>query len=135
MKKNNLIFITLMLIFFGFGFFALKSALPSPKEERIYSLIQKQMPYTVEKRVGGFAIVFKNGDEKLKPSNEEVFKVIETIDKNWGKTHLKVTKESVHILDDSENTIKTIAFQTQKEKEFVINYFFSTDTRESSNER
>ncbi|MCK9336525.1 MAG: hypothetical protein M0P43_01710 [Arcobacteraceae bacterium] len=124
MKPNNLVFVILIVVFFGFGFFALKSALPSPKEERIYSLIQQEMPYTLEKRVGGFSIVFKNGDEKLKPSNEEVFKMVETIDKNWGKTHLKVTNNSVQILDDSQNIIKTIALETQKEKEFVISYFF-----------
>jgi hypothetical protein len=123
-KQNNLVFIILIAVFFGFGFFAMKKAMPLPKEDRIYSLIKQELPYTIEKRVGGFSIVFKSGDEKLKPSNEEFFKVVETIDKNWAKTHLQLTDNSVIILDDGQNKIKNITFETKKEKEFVISYFF-----------
>lgn len=128
-KQSNILLFVLTILFFGFGFIAMQNAKPFPKEERIYSLIQKEMPYTLEKRVGGFTIVFKDSADKVKPSNEELFRKLESIDKFWAKTHLKVLSDKALILDTNQTVAKEIKFENDKEKEFVITYFGIKETK------
>lgn len=123
MKNKNILLFALALLFFGFGIISMKNAMPSKKEERIYNQISKFLPYEIEKRVGGFTIIFKDTNEKVKPSNEEFFKKIESMDRHWAKTHLKVVANDVIILDDKKQQIQKIALQTSDEKVFVLTYF------------
>ena len=56
MKSKNLLIIAFFAIFMFLGITALKQGMPSPKNERVYTILQKQMPYVLEKRAGGFSI-------------------------------------------------------------------------------
>ena len=102
MKKSTLIFITLSLLFFGFGIMTFQDAIPKKKEERIYIAISKHFPYIIEKRLGGLTIIFKDTNEKMKPTNSEFFSKIESIDKFWAKEYLILTTDKVIILDKNK---------------------------------
>ena len=124
MKQSTIIFIILVLAFFGFGMITLKDAMPNTKkEERIYHLLSQHFPYTIEKRLGGFTIVFKDTDEKVKPTTSEFYSKIASIDKFWGKDHLLLKSNSIAILDNNQTIINEIQFENKKEKEFVRTYF------------
>ncbi|MCI0500657.1 MAG: hypothetical protein L0Y61_02780 [Epsilonproteobacteria bacterium] len=124
MKQSTLIFVVLILAFFGFGIMTFKDAMPNnKKEERIYNLLSKHFPYTIEKRLGGFTIVFKDSNEKVKPTNSEFYSKIASIDKFWGKEHLLLKSNSIAVIDVNKTLIDEIKFETTKEKEFVQTYF------------
>jgi len=123
MKKSTLIFITLSLLFFGFGIMTFQDAIPKKKEERIYIAISKHFPYIIEKRLGVLTIIFKDTNEKMKPTNSEFFSKIESIDKFWAKEYLILTTNKVIILDKNKIIIDEIKFKNQKEKEFIKTYF------------
>lgn len=123
MKKSTLIFITLSLLFFGFGIMTFQDAIPKKKEERIYIAISKHFPYIIEKRLGGLTIIFKDTNEKMKPTNSEFFSKIESIDKFWAKEYLILTTNKVIILDKNKIIIDEIKFKNPKEKEFIKTYF------------
>lgn len=48
MRKKLLLF-AFFAIFMFLGIMALKEGMPTPKNERVYSILQKHMPYTLEK--------------------------------------------------------------------------------------
>jgi hypothetical protein len=123
MKQSTLIFVILVLAFFGFGIMTFKDAMPNKKEERIYVLLSQHFPYIIEKRLGGLTIVFKDTNEKMKPTNSEFFSKIESIDKFWGKEHLLLKSNSVAVIDGNKTIINEIQFENTKEKEFVQTYF------------
>lgn len=124
MKQSTLIFLVMVFAFFGFGIMTLKDAMPTnKKEERIYNLLSQHFPYIIEKRLGGFTIVFKDTNEKVKPTNSEFYSKIESIDKFWGKEHLLLKSNSIAVMDGNKTIINEIKFETIKEKEFVETYF------------
>ncbi len=63
-NKKNILLILLVAIFFVVGFIGFKDSLPENKNERVYGILQEYLPYTIEKRTGGLAIVYKDGREK-----------------------------------------------------------------------
>lgn len=130
MKKSNIIFIILSLLFFGFGVMTLKNAIPKQhKEERIYTLISKYFPYVVEKRIGGLTIIFKDTNEKMKPTNSEFYEKIASIDKFWGQQHLQLQNNNVLIFDNNKTILATIPLKNQKEKDFIIAYFLAKEIK------
>ncbi len=110
MSKNtkNLLLLGLVAIFFVIGFIGFKDSLPEEKNERVYSIIQEYLPYTIEKRTGGLAIDYKDGREKEKPKNSEIFHIADKLDKEWGKEHLRIENSSLIILDKNKIEIKKI---------------------------
>ena len=74
-----------MLYFFVVGFIGFKDSLPENKNERVYGILKEYLPYTIEKRTGGLAIVYKDGREKEKPKNSQIFHITDKLDKEWGK--------------------------------------------------
>ncbi|MDZ7817825.1 MAG: hypothetical protein U5K55_04025 [Aliarcobacter sp.] len=89
MKKKLLLF-AFFAIFMFLGINALKEGMPSPKNERVYSLLEKHMPYTLEKRVGGYSIVSNETKVKEKPPAKDLFLRLRTIGKTMGKRLLNV---------------------------------------------
>ncbi len=63
-NKKNILLILLVAIFFVVGFIGFKDSLPENKNERVYGILKEYLPYTIEKRTGGLAIVYKDGREK-----------------------------------------------------------------------
>jgi hypothetical protein len=80
------------------------------------------LPYTVEKRLGGFTVVDKKTDEKTKPPASEALKYMDSLDKQWGKEFLKLQGNVLMILDANKQPIKQFEI-TSEEKKWVENFF------------
>ncbi|MDD3060370.1 MAG: hypothetical protein PHW94_05460, partial [Sulfurimonas sp.] len=51
------LFLGVLFAFLVMGFVAMQRATPQAKEESIYKQLKVYMPYTLEKTIGGFAII------------------------------------------------------------------------------
>lgn len=114
--------LVLVAIFFVVGFLGFKGSLPEDKNKRVYAILEEYLPYTIEKRTGGLAIVYKDGREKEKPKNSEIFHITDRLDKEWGKENLKLEENSLIILDKDKQEIKRVELDT-KEKAWVKEFF------------
>lgn len=122
MRKKLLIF-AFFAIFMFLGIMALKEGMPSPKSERVYAILQKHMPYTLEKRVGGYSIVSSETGIKEKPPAKDLFLRLDQLEKLWGKDFLKLDNDFLVILDKNKNEIIKIELKTKEEKDWVKSYF------------
>ena len=122
MKKKLLIF-AFFIIFMFLGINALKEGMPSHKNERVYSLLQTYMPYTLEKRAGGLTIKSKITGIKEKPPAKEVFLRLEQLEKQWGKEALRLDGMNLYILDENKKDKVKIILQNEAELSWVKNYF------------
>jgi hypothetical protein len=115
-------FVGLAMLFFTLGYLALQEAKPQDKNSRVYPLIEKHMPYYLEKRVGGFSILKKGSREKEKPPIKEVYNRLQTLQIGWAKTNMKLQDDILTIYKDKK-PIDTIKLNTQDEIKWVQNYF------------
>jgi len=120
--KKGLMF-GFLFAFLVMGFIAMQRATPDAKEDRIYKAIKVYSPYQLEKRMGGLTIVNKQTGEKEKPSASEVLHRMDELDKEWGKTHLKIANNDLLILGDNGQTIVKIFIETEKERAFLKRFF------------
>lgn len=123
MKSKNLLILAFFIIFLFLGLMALKEGMPSNKNERVYSLLENHMPYTLEKRVGGYSIVSKETGVKEKPPAKDLFLRLEQLEKLWGKEFLKLEKNILIVLDKNKKVVSKIELKTKEERDWVINYF------------
>ncbi|APW64788.1 MULTISPECIES: hypothetical protein [Arcobacteraceae] len=123
MKTKNLLIIAFFAIFMFLGISALKQGMPSPKNERVYSILQKHMPYVVEKRAGGFSIKSKITGIKEKPPAKDIFLRLEQLEKQWGMEFLKLEGNNLFILDKNKKEITKIILKNQEELSWVKDYF------------
>ena len=101
MRKKLLLF-AFFAIFMFLGIMALKEGMPTPKNERVYSILQKHMPYTLEKRVGGYSIVSNETGIKEKPPAKDLFLRLEQLEKMWGKDFLTLDNDILIVLDKNK---------------------------------
>ena len=123
MKSKNLLIIAFFAIFMFLGISALKQGMPSPKNERVYTILQKQMPYVLEKRAGGFSIKSEITGIKEKPPAKDVFLRLEQLEKQWGKEFLKLDGNTLIILDEDKNQVDKIILVNDNELTWVKKYF------------
>ena len=123
MKSKNLLIIAFFAIFMFLGISALKQGMPSPKNERVYTILQKQMPYVLEKRAGGFSIKSEITGIKEKPPAKDVFLRLEQLEKQWGKEFLKLDGNTLIILDKNKKEVKKIILANDVELSWVKEYF------------
>ena len=122
MKK--ILFIALGIGFLLFGISAYLQSKPSPKNTRIYTRIKQYSPYYLDKRFGGLQIMSREDkDFKEKPDNMEVFHRIESLEKAWGKRHLKIDNSQLSITDNNGSIITTIPLKNRDEVDFVHRYY------------
>ena len=122
MKKKLLLF-AFFAMFMFLGIMALKEGMPTPKNERVYSILQKHMPYTLEKRVGGYSIVSNETGIKEKPPAKDLFLRLEQLEKMWGKDFLTLDNDILIVLDKNKNEVTKIELKTKEEKAWVKEYF------------
>ncbi len=115
-------FVGLAGLFFLLGYLALQEAQPQDKHPRVYPLIEKHMPYYLEKRVGGFSILKKGSREKEKPPIKEVYARLQTLQIGWAMKNMKLQDNILTIYKDKV-PIDEIRLQTQEEITWVRNYF------------
>lgn len=122
MRKKLLLF-AFFAIFMFLGIMALKEGMPTPKNERVYSILQKHMPYTLEKRVGGYSILSNETGIKEKPPAKDLFLRLEQLEKMWGKDFLTLDNDILIVLDKNKNEVTKIELKTKEEKDWVKEYF------------
>ncbi|NCB12007.1 MAG: hypothetical protein EOM78_10300 [Erysipelotrichia bacterium] len=122
MKKKLLIF-AFFAVFMFLGIMALKDGMPAPKNERVYIILQKHMPYTLEKRVGGYSIVSNETGVKEKPPAKDLFLRLEQLEKLWGKDFLRFENNTLIVLDKNKNEVEKIDLKTNEEINWVKEYF------------
>lgn len=113
-SKKSILLIVLISIFFLVGFIGFKDSLPEDKNQRVYGVLQEYLPYTIEKRTGGLAIVYKDGREKDKPKNSEIFHITDKLDKDWGKESLKLEGNILIVLNKERQEIKKIELNNEE---------------------
>lgn len=118
-----------LFAFLAIGFIAIAisayfESQPEQKNKRIYKEIKKYSPYYIDKRFGGLQILSKTDkDFKEKPSNMEIFRQLDALEKKWGKSHLKIENSQLHILDDKNVSIAAILLQNQEELRFIQQFY------------
>lgn len=120
--KRGLIF-GFLFAFLVVGFSTMQRSMPAAKERRIYDAIKPYIPYTLEKKVGGLAIVDNRTGDKEKPSAAEVMLRLDELEGKWGKTHLQIIGNDVHILGDNNQSIVKIFIETPEEHAFLKEFF------------
>jgi len=120
--KKGLLF-GFLFAFLVLGFIAMQRAMPEAKEERIYNAIKVYSPYKLEKRLGGLTIIDTRTGTKEKPNASEVLLRMDELDKEWGRSHLRVENNDVVILGDNNQTVTRIFIETTKEREFLQRFF------------
>ena len=101
----------------------LKDSMTDPINERVYTILQKHMPYTLEKRVGGYSIVSNETGVKEKPPAKDLFLRLEQLEQQWGKEFLKLENNTLIILDKDKNKVDKIDLKTNEEINWVKEYF------------
>ena len=90
----------------------------------IYQKIKEYSPYYIDKRFGGLQIMSKTDKEfKEKPSNMEVFHRLEFLEKEWGKTHIKIIDNQVAIFDDNQTELTKIPLSSKENSDFMNSFF------------
>jgi len=112
-----------MIGFFLFGLSAFIESKPHHKNARVYKAVQQYSPYYLEKRFGGLEIRSKTDTEfKEKPSNMELFKTFEQLERVWGQKHLSV-KNGTLFITDNNGTVHTLPIKNEDELRFIQNYY------------
>ena len=121
--RKKLLVLAFFVIFMFLGIMALKDSMPEPKNERVYTILQKHMPYTLEKRVGGYSIVSNETGVKENPPAKDLFLRLEQLEQQWGKEFLKLENNTLIILDKDKNKVDKIDLKTNEEINWVKEYF------------
>ncbi len=118
-----------MLLLFAFcaafvflGITAMRDGMPSAKNERVYTILKKYIPYKLEKRAGGLTIISKLSDVKEKPPAKDVYLRLEQLEQQWAKDFLKLDKNFLFVVDKNKNKVSKILLSSD-EKKWVISYF------------
>ncbi len=116
--------IALAIGFFVFGLSAFLESKPSHKNARIYQNVQKYSPYYLNKRFGGIEILSKTDTEfKRKPTNMELFKEFELLERTWAKSHLKIENSTLIIVDNNQTKLFSLPIKSDKELKFLKSYY------------
>ena len=123
MKISRLLIVAFFAVFMLLAMMALKEGMPSEKDARVYPILQKHMPYILEKRAGGLSIKSKITGIKEKPPAKDVYGRLEQLEKQWGQEFLKLEGTTLSILDKNKNQITKIILKNEKELSWVKEYF------------
>jgi len=116
-------FLGLLFAFFMLGFVAIQKATPDAKSDRIYKEIKVYSPYKFEKRMGGLAIVDTRTGTKEKPNAADALYRMDELDQKWGKTHLRVEGNELHVLGENNQTVAKIFIQDEQERSWLKKFY------------
>jgi hypothetical protein len=123
MKISRLLIVAFFAVFMLLAIMALKEGMPSERNERVYPLVQKHIPYVIEKRAGGLSIKSTITGIKEKPPAKDVFLRLEQLEKQWARDFLKLDKNILVIMDKDKKEIAKIILQNDKELLWTKEYF------------
>jgi len=97
---------------------------PPHRDARIYPIVKQYSPYRVENGLGGLKILSKT-DPKFKeePDTVNFYARLQSLEREWAKTHLRLEGNTLKILDDRGRIIKEIPLKNTREKEFIQDYY------------
>lgn len=104
------------------GITAMRDGMPAAKNERVYTILKKYIPYSLEKRAGGLTIISKLSDVKEKPPAKDVYLRLEQLEQQWAMEFLKIDKNFLFVLDKNKNQVSKILLSND-EKQWVLDYF------------
>ncbi len=122
-KYNKYLPLALGLGFLMLALVAFIKGQPQSRDKRVYEQLKPYIPYKIEKKIGGLRIRNTKTDEKIEPSNIEVYNVLDNLEKDWGEKHLQREQNTLIIVDDNNKTIKTITLKNDHEKAYIHNFF------------
>ena len=121
MQKYLFVALSLGLLFMAI--MAFQQGKPTTKAP-IYQELKKYSPYYIEKRFGGLQIMSKKDEEfKEKPDNIEVFRRLDSLEKEWGERHLKIENNQVVVLDDNGTELTKLPIATQLDNNFLHSFY------------
>lgn len=123
MKSRNLLIVAFFIIFMFLGITTLKESMPSPKNDRVYSMLEEQIPYVIEKRAGGLSIKSKITGVKEKPPAKQIFLRLEQLEQQWGQEFLKLRGNNLIVLNEEKKEVKNILLKNAEEVNWVKEYF------------
>ncbi len=122
-KYSKYLGIALGLGFLMLAFVAFIKSQPQSRDKEVYQQLKQYIPYKIEKKIGGLRIRNTKTDEKIEPSNMEVYHVLDNLEKDWGEKHLKRDGDTLTILNDKNQTIGTITLQNDHQRAYIHNFF------------
>ena len=122
-SMGKYLMIAFTVVFLMIGAKAFFDAQPEYREKRVYTLIKPHIPYTLEKKVSGLLIRNTKTDEKIEPKPSDLYHVLDGLEKDWGKTHLRLQGDLLTIVDDNNKTIQTITLQNEDERVYIHEFF------------
>ncbi|MFK5881304.1 MAG: hypothetical protein QM482_03735 [Sulfurospirillum sp.] len=120
---SRVTFIGLIFVFVFLSFVAFNNAMPETKNREVMNLIAPYMPYRLEKRLGGLTIVDTRTGTKEKPPNDMVYKRLDKLEKQWGKTYLSIDGFVLSIRDKNKKIVKSFKLKNKKQVDFVRKFF------------
>ena len=121
MSRYLIIVFSAAFLFLALGFFI--KGQPQSRNKRVYTEIKPHIPYNIEKRMTGLFIRNTKTDEKIEPKNSEIYQVFDNLEKDWGEKYLRLQGDILTIVDDNNETIKTITLQNDNEKNYIHSFF------------
>ena len=122
MKKYLLLALSLAFLFTAF--MAFQKSRPMEKNAPIYQEIKRYSPCYIDKRFGGLQIMSKTDENfKEKPSNMEVFHLLDFLEQQWGKEHLKLVENQLIVSDEKNATVATIPIINQEDRDFLYKFY------------
>jgi len=117
------LFIALSLGLLLMAMIAFQKGKPTSKAP-IYKELKEYSPYYIDKRFGGLQIMSKRDENfKEKPDNIEVFHRLDFLEKEWGKTHLKIEENQLIVLDDNGSELTKLPISTQLDSDFLHKFY------------
>jgi len=97
---------------------------PPARDARIYPIVRHYSPFKIENGLGGLKILRKDDPRfKEEPDAVDFYGRLQTLERQWAKTHLKLEGNALKILDGQGKTLKEIPLKNEKEKRFVRDYY------------
>ena len=112
----------LMAVFAFLSISALLVNMPETKNKKVMAKIEPYFPYAITKTFGGLDLQDKRTGKRLKLDNAKVFLAYDQRLKEWGKTHLRLEKNTLKILDDHDHPVDQINLAPE-DRAFVISFF------------
>lgn len=118
-----LLIIAFCTVFVFLGVTAMKEGMAAPKNERVYSILKKYIPYKLQKRVGGYNIISTLNDVKEEPPASQVFLRMDQLEQQWGAEHLKLENDKLMVINKDKKVVSTIQLRTKDELDWVKTFF------------
>ena len=122
-KYSKYLGIALGLGFLFLALVALIKGQPQNRDKQVYTQLKPYIPYKIEKKIGGLRIRNTKTDEKIEPSNMEVYNVLDNLEKDWGEKHLRRNGNTLLVIDDQNKTLQKIPLTTASAQKYVHNFF------------